>query len=775
MEKQRTKGLSKKIALGCGVAAVALTWASGSWAQQAAPAASNNAAQNAGSSIETVVVTASRRSETVQNVGGEVSALTAADLSQMHANSFADFANTVPGVSYASGGPTNNLIAIRGVTTGGTQLGSAVGLYLDDVPLGASTQFGLGFQSFNINVFDLDRVEVLNGPQGTLYGANALGGALRYITANPDLDGFDARAEIEGSSTNHGSNNDGLRAMVNVPLFDGHAAFRVDGLQEFDSGYTQDPTHARKNVGSGRTLGGRAAFLAQITPDLSIRLSAFSQNITGNGADVALRDPVTHKAVAGPYDQSFALAQPSYNSLTLYSGVVDWDFHWAKLTSVTGYQRNYGSYESDLTTFYDTLFGIEDFYFGGFGINDNATDPYGLPVSTSTRKFTQEVRLASPDNKSFEWVVGLYYDREITDESVDLVDGATPTGTIPAGYTGAGSLPFFGYLPSSYREIAAFADATYYFNDNFDLTLGVRYSDQHQNYQSYISSVLIPTAYAPTPSTIYHYQSGSNQGVATYLINPRYRITDDTMIYARISSGFRPGGPNFVLPGGTVPPTFQPDALWNYELGEKSTLLDGKATFNFDIYDIEWTSMQATENVDGINQLVNAGNARIQGAETSFAYRVLPNLTVGGSAAYTDAQLMTAAPVLGVSYKGARLPLSPKYNFALNATYSFGLGEGYSGAVNVSDIYVGDRTIGYKGSATQPVYTLPDYNTVNLNLSFFMPHNIELDAYVKNVFDVQGQVSGSTLNNVFIPGAPVPVELSLPRIFGLVLKVGLDK
>lgn len=744
--------------------------ATSSLALAAAPAP---ATTDAASTVQEVIVTASRRSENLQNVAGAVSAMRADDLQQIHANTFADFANYVPSLSYASGGPTNNLIAIRGVTTGGTQLGSGVGLYLDDVPLGASTQFGLGFQSFDVNVFDLDRVEVLNGPQGTLYGANALGGAIRYITAKPQLDSFSARGEVEGSNTAHGGYNDGLRAMVNVPLFDGHAALRVDGLQEYDSGYTQDPFHDRKDVGSGQSTGGRIALLAQLTPDLDVRLSAFTQRNTGSGADVSLRDPVTHQPVIGDYNQSYALSQPSYSSVSVYSAVVDWNLQWAKLTSVSAYQENHGRYSADSSFFYDTAFALYDYFYGGLGINDNATDPYDLKVDTTTKKYTQEIRLSSADNKKLEWVVGGYFDHEQTDESVDLVDGVTPTGAIPAGYTGAGSLPFFGYLPSSYQEYAVFADATYFFTSRLDLTLGVRYSNQSQNYQSYISSVLVPAAYAPTPATIYHYQSNSNQGVATYLVNPRFHVTDDTMVYARISSGFRPGGPNFVLPGGALPPTFQPDKLWNYEIGEKSTFLDHKATFDLDVYDIEWTALQATENVGGINQLVNAGNARIQGAETTFSYRVMPRLTLGGSAAYTDAFLTTTSPVLGVGYTGARLPLSPRYNFALSATYRFDIAPGYSGTVNVSDVYVGDRTYGYRGSAANPVYALPAYNTVNLNLGLLMPHRIELDAYVKNIFDVQGQVSANTLNNALYPAAPVPVALSQPRTVGLVLKVAL--
>jgi len=762
------KILSRKTALYCSAAVVALSCAGGASAQQAA--AGTATAQI----IETVIVTASRRSESLQNVGGQVTALTAADLAQMHANSFADFANTVPGLSFASGGPTNNLIAIRGVTTGGTQLGSAVGLYLDDVPLGASTQFGLGFQSFNINVFDLSRVEVLNGPQGTLYGANALGGAIKYVTAPPDLESFDARAEVEGSDTAHGSYNDGLRAMVNIPLFDGTAAIRIDGLQEYDSGYTQDPDHDRKDVGSGQTFGGRVSFLWQVTPDVDVRLSAFTQKIDGDGADVSFRNFVTHQPVEGPYDQSYALAQPSSNTLNLYSGVVNWNLNWAKLTSVTGYQVNRGTYESDLTPLYD-------FLLAAFGVG---ATPFGLPVNDTTRKFTEEVRLASPDNKSFEWVIGGYYDRETTDESVDLVDGATANGELPV----YNALPFYGFLPSSYRELAVFADGTYYFADNLDLTLGVRYSAQDQNYQSNISTLLLFPNYA----TIYHYQAGSNGGVATYLFNPRWRIDDDTMIYAKVSSGYRPGGPNFVLPPpfGQVPASFKPDNLWNYELGEKSTLFDGKATFDFDVFDIEWNGMQATDNVGGINQLVNAGDARVLGAESSFNYRILSDLTVGGSAAYTDAYLTTPSPVLGVLTSGARLPLSPKFNFALTGTYTYEIGGGYSGAVNLSDVYVGGRDAGYNVSPADafagtgnPLYKLAAYNTVNLGLAFFLPHNMELDAYLKNVFDVRGEVSASTVSDQYlnphflglgVPYAPVPVELSQPRTVGLVLKVGLN-
>ena len=711
--------------------------------------------------VSEVVVTASRRSEMVQNVAGQVTALTNADLEKTHAQDFTDFATSVPGLSYQANSPTNNLVAIRGVASSTAELGSAVAVYLDDVPLGASTQFGLGSQAFNFNLFDMDRVEVLNGPQGTLYGANALGGALKYVTAKPDPNSYYGRMELEGSYTEHGSYNDGLRAMVNVPLFDNTAALRVDLLQSFDSGYTQDPDHDRKDVGSARTLGGRISFEAHPNQDLDVRLSFFDQTIRGSGQDVAFRSLFTHQPTEGTYDQSYALQQLEDNAVWLASGEINYDLHWAKLTSVTAYQYNHGGYDTDVSGFYGVIIPLYT--------ADPATalDPYDLHVDTNTSKFTQEVRLASPDNKNLEWVVGAYYTHEETDEVVDLFDTANVGGVLPAPF---GSLPFAGYLPSRYEEEAAFGDVTWFLNDRFDVTLGARYSNQDQKYSSNLGWI----GFGPPYGQIYPYSATSNQGVATYLLNPRWRITDDTMLYARISSGFRPGGPNFVLPPAFMSPApaaFQPDKIWNYEIGEKSTFWDHRATFNFDLYDIEWTGIQTTQNVNGINQLVNAGDARIQGAEMAFSYRVTAPFSLSGSAAYTDAQFTSEAPVLDVLYKGARLPFSPRYNFAVAANYDYTLANNWHGWVNLQDVWVGDRTSGYAGSLTNILYKMGAYNTVNLNAALVFPNNIELDAYLKNVFDVRGELAAGTLNNSVDPFAGVPVTLSQPRTFGLVLKV----
>ena len=730
-----------------------------------APAVAADQPQTSSDSVQSVVVTANRRSESVQNVGGQVTALTGADLANMHAQTFNDFATSVPGLTFQANSPTNNLIAIRGVASSTAELGSAVSVYLDDVPLGASTQFGLGSQSFNFNLFDMDRVEVLNGPQGTLYGANALGGAIKYVTAKPQLGAYAAKVELEGSNTDHGSANGAVRLMVNAPLFGDTAAIRIDGLSEYDSGYTRDPDHNRTHIGQSRTLGGRVSFVDHLTPDVDVRLTAFTQNIAANGLNVAFRGLATHTPTQGPYDQSYVLPQPSDNSVSVYSGELNWNLHWSTLTFISAYQRNHGVYHTDDSGFYDVIMPL---YTGSLV---TGTFPYDLYVDTNTKKVTEEVRLASPNNKVLEWVVGGYYTRETTDELVDLMNAASPSGNLPAPFS---SYPFYGFLPSTYREEAGFGDLTYYFTQNLDVTLGVRYSHQHQNYSSNIWWI----GFGPPYGHVYPYTSTSDQGVTTYLVNPRYHLTKDVMLYARASSGFRPGGPNFVLPASfhsPAPSAFNPDRIWNYELGEKGRFFDGRLTLDADIYDIEWKAIQTTQNINGINQLVNAGNARIKGAEASFSLKVAPPLTLSGSAAYTDASLTSTAPVLGVNYTGARLPLSPKTNFALTATYRFDLAPGYSGMASLSDIYVGDRTSGYAHSFTNVLYTMPSYNTVNLNVAVFMPNNMEVNAYAKNLTDTRGQLSANTLNNIFNPATGVPVTLQQPLTVGVVLKFGFGR
>ena len=239
------------------------------------------------------------------------------------------------------------------------------------------------------------------------------------------------------------------------------------------------------------------------------------------------------------------------------------------------------------------------------------------------------------------------------------------------------------------------------------------------------------------------------------------------MVYGRIASGYRPGGPNLQTGGaGSGNLSFASDKLWNYEVGLKQTLA-GRGFLNLSAYHIDWTNIQQVRNIGGINQLVNAGDARVNGAEASFSYRLLPRLNVLATGAYTDAKLTTTAPILGLNDEGARLPLSPKFSAALAANYSFDVTEAWAGALNVSLRHVGARNSGYPGSTVSLNYRLDDYNVVDATLSLTARAGWQVSPYIKNVFDVRGEVSATTATNQFVPGAPVPVTLTQPRTIGV--------
>lgn len=699
--------------------------------------------------LQEIVVTATRREEPAQSVPFQLTAMTASDLTRINAHNLGDFAAYVPGL-ITNSGAAPGLIAIRGVTLGtGGQLSSAIGLYFDGVPLGASTSFGLGYQSFNINTFDLARVEVLNGPQGTLYGADSLGGAVKYVAAAPDPNALHATAETEISHTAHGGTNYGLRGMLNLPFGGGFGALRVDGIDNYDSGYISDPIYHRTHQGATRDEGGRVQLLLAPTSELHVRLSAFYQRDGSVGLNTAFRNFVTGQPTLGTYDQAYPLEQPAVSSLTLYSAMINWRLPWFTVTSITGDQVDHGFSLSDESLVYDALLA-------SFGAS---TDPFQLPVDTNTHRITQEVRLVSHQEGRLRWILGGYYDHEITNEIVDLFDLANPGGTF------FGLVPFNADLPSSYREVAGYADATISLTKRLSLGLGVRYSTQRQSYQETTFGL-----FATGSNVVYNSPVAvTNQSVTTYSINPKYQLTPDVMLYARAASGFRPGGPNFVLFSGLHNPSFAPDKLWSYEIGEKSSLFHHRAQLDFDVYDIEWQRIQLVVNNDGVNQLENGNNARVQGAEMSFRARVMPRLTLDGSATYTHAWLTGPVPVLNINYSGARLPMSPRFNFALLGTYRFILARGHPAALTVSDHWLGQRTEGF-GTSASARYSLPAFNTVDFDLALPLTRVLSVDLYLKNAFDTAGQVDATTLANEYDPAAPTPVIISQPRTIGVVLR-----
>ncbi len=700
-----------------------------------------------------IVVTARRREESVRDVPAAVTALSGERLQELNATNFDDFATHVPGLSYQSNGTGQSFIVIRGVTTGGAQPNSATSVYIDDVPIGSSSSFGYARNVLDLNLFDLQRIEVLRGPQGTLYGANALGGLLKYVTNAPDLSGPAAQAEVELSSTRNADRPSYLGALaVNVPMVTDRLGIRADAIRQREAGFIDDPSRGLEGIGRSTFESYRVSLLGRPTPDISIRLTALNQKVSSNGIRTVDRDYLTQEPTSRRYDQTFLSDSPFSYQLGLYSGVLSWDLGPAEFSSITAYQDVDVLFEGDTSRTFAFLFGTGD------------TVAYHGVLENIVNKFTQEFRLVSSRNRVLEWIVGMYYTNENTRQSGGLFDDFDPNGLFFG-------LPLLTYdIPTRYREIAGYVNGTIHFTDRFDLTLGARYSYDRQRYQqNFIGLLTDPN----NPFGVLTRGANSKENVTTYLFNPQYRFNDRHMIYARVSSGYRPGGPNYLaldVQGNPIGETsFDADTLWSYEVGIKGQLLNDRISYDIAAYHIDWSNIQLVVVRGGLSLIGNSNNAKITGVEAAFVIRPVDGLTLDASAVYTNARLGADDPDLDAE-EGAPLPLSPRFAAAVTATYERPIRAGMTGVLSASYRFVGRRHAGFAGSAVRPDYILDAYNIVDLNAGLRFARDYEVNLFVKNLFNTEGPISADPVANAFNVNASVPVTIVRPRTIGVNLR-----
>jgi iron complex outermembrane recepter protein len=730
--------------------------------------------------LEEIVVTATKRAEPLREVGGAVSAVTGDSLAKMHAGKFEDFAAHMPGLSFQTEGMGKNQITMRGVTTGLEQ-SATVGVYVDDVPIGSSSSYASGSNALDLDTYDLDQVEALRGPQGTLYGASAMGGLLKYRTNQPETDGTaDLRLEGEGSVTHHGATNYALRGAVGVPFPDAGIGVRLTAYQVRDAGFIDDPSRALERVNSGSKDGVRASVGWDILPEATLRVSAIHQSIKRDGSNAADRDAETGEPVSGEYEQSFVIDQPFEQTIDVYAASLSWDFDAWNLTSATGWQDLYSLFVFDLTR-----------QIGGLAmLGDNSLALEGL-TPTTTRKFTQELRFTSGAVDPFSWQAGLFYVLEEGDQGVELLAkgvnlpeplrnliGVSPIASallqavIEGGLaTLTDAVPLAeGNILSDYEEIAAYGSVGYHFTDRFDVTLGLRYSIDEQTFTQRLKGIY----YNPTNPTEYSEVSGSSREIVrNYLVNPRFRWNEDTILYARVANGYRPGGPNFVSsrPGNTTPHTFEPDTVWNYEVGVKISFDERRGFLDLSAYHLDWDNIQLfVTTPDLFNAFINGGKAKVDGVETAFSYVFPAGLRLGGSVTYTRPHLAEDAP--GVEgHKGDQLPNTARLTGAFTADYAFPPVAGFDLSAGLTYRYAGTRYAGFDGSSVSPQYELRPYSILDMRLGARSSW-VNVGLFVKNVLNEEGQLSALVFERQFDSSAPARVSLTLPRTYGLV--VGVD-
>ena len=701
------------------------------------------------SQLADVIVTAQRRSERLLQVAAPVTALQATDLSRQGASRLADYAASVPGLNLISSEPGETAIVIRGITTGyGAAIAATTSTYIDDTPYGSSTANALGsLTTVDLDPATLQSVEVLRGPQGTLYGASAMGGLIKYVTIPPSLTKYSGRVELDGSFVDGGGQGYGVRGMWDGPLVPGELGVTLNAFDRRDPGYIDDPNGNHKNVNGLHVSGGRLAMLWQPTDRFSAEFSALVQDSSTNAtSDVDVDSNLN--PIYGKYQQLRYVTQAWDFDSTLYSLRAKYDFGWATLTSISSYQGETARQGLDFTQRFgpllSSIIGVPD-----LGVVDH--------VSLDEHKITQEVRLASPSTQRLEWLAGLFFTHEKSVQPEDMT-GFTLPDALPV--PGLDHL-FVDPNHDSYREYAGYGDLTYHFTSKAQVLAGIRVtSDSEDNVTPFSGLFNGPPAIAIT---------STSSRSTTYLFSPSYSFNSNQMIYARVASGFRPGGPTGLTTTSVyagAPTTYGPDNLTNYEIGYKAAFPGQRMTVDVSAFDIEWKKIQVLSEIQGFIITGNGATARSSGLEFAWMWKPIAGLTWSANAAYTHAYLTTDAPGIGGT-AGDDLPDVPKFSANVAVDYDFIVTERLNGFVGGNFMYMGSRVSDFVADlpANMNRAVMPSYHTLNLRTGMNYG-DMTAEVYVKNLTDSWGltRLYGETID-AFSP--PLAAAVIQPRTFGV--------
>jgi outer membrane receptor protein involved in Fe transport len=748
-------------------------------------------AQPAASALQEIVVTAQKRSEKLHDVPMGVTAVSNEELTKQQLVSLDDLKAKVPGLSLTEVEPGTTRLTLRGQDAGG--VGSTVTTYIDDTPFGSSNALANGFGfSGDFDTWDLQRVEVLRGPQGTLYGAGSEGGLLKYVTNPPDPAKFAAAVQAGGEDVAHGEGAGSGKGMINLPLGE-RAAFRLSGYYETLPGYINDPTLGEKDINHGYRDGLHAALLVSFTDNLSIRLNALGQDLHTNGSpgtdvvgagNLNLTPPANQlQPQNGDFNQQRFINEPNNFKYRIYSGTLDWNIGWGTFTSITSYGTTDQNGIADATSIAAAPGTGATGTFGNVVTTllplvpppppAGATAVAGLAETQTTdiKKWTQEFRLASAAGQTLEWQVGAFYTHESSALDQTLPVFYIPTGVYaPLPQALGGPALEYASLDSRYREWAAFAQFTYHFSPQWDLALGGRWSENKQSANEVVTGVLPTLQGTPQQLT----SGDSSDTDFTYSIAPRWHVSSDTMVYGRIATGYRPGGPND-LPlnaPASVPRTYGADKTTNYELGIRTDLLEKHLSVDVAAFLVDWQKIQVFEFVQvagtpgfGIN--ANGGTARTKGLEWTLGLTPVTGLNFTLTGAYVDAYLTSAAPAAGGN-NGDPLPYVPKWSTSLDGVYTWRAFSDYNAFAGATWSYLGSRSNDFSATASaagfvpEPRPELPSYNTVSLRAGLENARWM-FELYCKNLSDTRGI---AFYTNSGTPNYGGTVNYVMPRTVG---------
>jgi outer membrane receptor protein involved in Fe transport len=692
-----------------------------------------------------IVVTAQKKTERLLDVPVPVSAIFAQGLATTNQLRVQDYFRTIPGLSLAlAGNGSQPVLTIRGINTGDA-VNPTVGVVINEISYGASAATGSQIPAPpDIDPSDLERVEVLRGPQGTLYGASSIGGLIKFVTISPSTRGFSARVQA-GLSTMAESSEIGhsLRGSINVPL-NSELAVRASGFFSREPGYVDNAESGERDANGRRSAGGRLAALWRPSDAFSLRLEAVYQDAKRLGADEA------DTALSGSPRQAYLPGTGIYRRTSqLYTATANLRLGSVELVSATGYSRDKLADNVDLSS-----------AFGGF-YAATANDAFGVDRAIANSdvdvsKFSQELRATVPITSSVSWLIGGFYTREKTNSIVD-------TQAVDANRAKAGSLAYFEYEDGKFEDLAFFSNLTIEFGDRFDVQIGGRYSSNSQDYPVFRTGYLLQgDSFTP--------RLQSDDTAFTYLLTPRFKPSPDLMIYARLASGYRPGGPNVLCGEPGVPCTFSSDTTENYDLGLKGVVFDGLMTVDASLYYINWKDLQLP-NICTLNCVAqytaNASRATSKGLELAIGLRPGGKVEIDGWFAYNDAKLAEDLPPGSLfGLKGDRLPYSSRYSGSLTARKMFALGDRTTAYVQGTASYVGRRVGDFKFTADRQTYRSYVQLDLRAGASF---GDFDVDLYANNLTNRRSIIRGG-LDSLFEPSyvnyiQPRSIGFSVSRSF----------
>jgi len=664
------------------------------YAQTTATSGETNEAADVGQSND-IIVTAQRYEQRLQDVPLSISVIGSKELAARAVTNLTDLQYSVPGLSLYEYGVGRQYIQLRGVSN--TTGSSTIGIYLDETPLGLDQQG----DAISLRLLDLERVEVLRGPQATLYGQGSMGGAIRYIPAAPRLDAYSGSFDGEISSTKGGDEGYKAIGVINLPISTDKLGLRVVAGFERTGGYIDNSFSGAKDVNSTDIYTVRGSLLAKPSEKLTLSLLGLYQQSNQHNFDFGVNDKTTVRTNS-----------PTRDRYGLLQAKASYDLDFAELSASGSYLDRHTTSDYDLSGYYvPALIAALKLPVGYINqVTRLSTTDYTM--------YNGELRLASQGTGPFGWQLGATY-RDLETDTV----AATPVGP--------GTLPFVLIAADQRlhtKAYAAYGELTYALTPQLTAIAGIRYFSEHRN------QATVSTNFGVTKRDI-------NQGIFN-TVNPRfnlsYAFTPDSMLFVNVAKGFRAGGFNLTSAGALVPPSYKPDSLWSYEVGTKHQLFDNRLVLDASLYRTIWNDVQSYIIQPGSALIVVNNSGRVTGWGVDLAATARPtrDLTLSATYAWNDLAFARAGIDKAV---GDPVDAAVRESWSAALDYRPALTETVNGIFRIDYQHAGKSQITLRGFQIPAVIPRPGRDLVNARIGAALG-KLELTLFANNLFNERAPI-----------------------------------